>query len=413
MPVSINGTTGLITAGASSSGGGGVASNTALGGNALVANTSGTNNTALGNEALQANTTASNNTAVGYQAAYSSTTVQEITAVGYQALKASTAARTAAFGFIALTANTTGTRNSSFGPYSMATNTTGAFNSAFGDVALYSNTTGNNNTAIGLSALESNTTGSNNTAVGLEALKRNTTGSNNTAVGYNACFGNTTGFFNVGMGSSDGFYGAALQTNTTGAYNVAIGNGSLGSLNGSNLHTCVGFQAGAIITNGTGCTLIGYNTQPSVVSGDYQLVVATGGGATNGKGNSTGFINPNGGGVFQGNNSSTWSQVSDRRLKKNIVDNNTGLDLITAIKVRNFEYRLPEEVDKELSPNDAIKRTGIQLGVIAQEIAEVSSEFVKQETTGVLSVDSDNLTWYLINAVKELKAEIDQLKGAK
>ena len=78
--------------------------------------------------------------------------------------------------------------------------------------------------------------------------------------------------------------------------------------------------------------------------------------------------------------------------------------------MRNFEYRLPEEIT-ELEPTSAISRTGVQLGVIAQEIAQVSQEFVKTESTGVMSVDTDNLVWYLINAVKELKAEIDQLKG--
>ena len=50
----------------------------------------------------------------------------------------------------------------------------------------------------------------------------------------------------------------------------------------------------------------------------------------------TGFISPNGGGVYQGNNSTTWSTTSDQRLKKNIIDNNEGLALITAIQVRNF-----------------------------------------------------------------------------
>jgi hypothetical protein len=59
----------------------------------------------------------------------------------------------------------------------------------------------------------------------------------------------------------------------------------------------------------------------------------------------------------------------------------------------------------------AIKKEGVQLGVIAQELQAVLPECVKQESTGVLSVDTDNLTWYLINAVKQLKAEIDQLKG--
>jgi hypothetical protein len=36
---------------------------------------------------------------------------------------------------------------------------------------------------------------------------------------------------------------------------------------------------------------------------------------------------------------------------------------------------------------------------------------VKQESTGVLSVDSDNLTWHMINAIKQLKSELDSVKA--
>ena len=79
--------------------------------------------------------------------------------------------------------------------------------------------------------------------------------------------------------------------------------------------------------------------------------------------------------------------------------------------MRNFEYRLPEEVDAELKPQDAIQKTGVQLGVIAQELQLVLPECVKQESTGVMSVNSDNLTWYMINAIKQLKAEFDAYKA--
>jgi hypothetical protein len=132
-------------------------------------------------------------------------------------------------------------------------------------------------------------------------------------------------------------------------------------------------------------------------------------GAT-GKGSSTGFININGGGVYQGNNSAAWSITSDNRLKKNIVDNNNGLDVINQIQVRNFEYRLPEEIT-EVPQEQAIKKQGVQLGVIAQELKEILPECVKTESTGVMTVNADNLTWYLINAVKELTARVKQLEG--
>jgi hypothetical protein len=64
-----------------------------------------------------------------------------------------------------------------------------------------------------------------------------------------------------------------------------------------------------------------------------------------------------------------------------------------------------------LPKEQVIDKAGVQLGVIAQELQAVLPECVKEQSTGVLTVDTDSLTWYLINAVKELKAEIDQLKG--
>ena len=151
--------------------------------------------------------------------------------------------------------------------------------------------------------------------------------------------------------------------------------------------------------------MLGQYTRPSTASGSNQLVI---GYDKQGKGDGTGFImsGNTGGAIYQGNNSSTWSTTSDRRLKKNIVDNTTGLDAITQIQVRNFEYRTEDEIT-ELDPQNVIEKQGTQLGVIAQEIQEILPDMVKEETTGVLSVDPDNMTWYLVNAVKELKEQLD------
>jgi hypothetical protein len=143
------------------------------------------------------------------------------------------------------------------------------------------------------------------------------------------------------------------------------------------------------------------------------MVIGTRGGM--GKGNGTGFINPNGGGVFQGNNSSSWSTTSDRRLKKNIINNTEGLDVINQVRVVNFEYRLPEEIEEAELKNQALVNLdendeliglqGVKLGVIAQELQEICSECVRTESSGVLSVVDDSLFWHLINAVKELSAQ--------
>ena len=95
-------------------------------------------------------------------------------------------------------------------------------------------------------------------------------------------------------------------------------------------------------------------------AGDSNYILISGVSAVTAKGGSTGFINPNGGGVYQGNNSTLWSVTSDQRQKKNIVDNNVGLDKIAQIQVRNFEYRTENEVT-DLPKNQAIKKEGVQI----------------------------------------------------
>jgi hypothetical protein len=295
------------------------------------------------------------------------------TAVGASALAANTTgADNTALGLNALASNTTGINNTASGRFALTSNTTGTGNTASGYSSLATNIAGNYNTASGGLSLYSNT-GSNNTAIGYDALNNNTTASNNTAVGYQAGYAITTGTNNVCFGAGAGYGSPVGGTDlTTGQFNTLIG--------------AVAYTSGA---NDSSSIVIGFNTA--------------------GKGSSTGFINPNSGGVYQGNNSTLWSITSDQRLKKNIVDNNTGLDKITSIQVRNFEYRLPEEIT-EVSQDQAINKQGVQLGVIAQEFQKILPECVKTESTGVMTVDADNLTWYMINAIKELKAEIDSLK---
>ena len=110
-------------------------------------------------------------------------------------------------------------------------------------------------------------------------------------------------------------------------------------------------------------------------------------------------------------NNASWSTTSDQRLKKNIVDNTNGLEKIAGIRVRNFEYRLPEEVDPELKPTDAVIKSGVQLGVIAQELQQVCPDCVTEQSTGVLSVDTDEIFWHMVNAIKELSAQVTALQA--
>ena len=213
------------------------------------------------------------------------------------------------------------------------------------------------------------------------------TSSYNTAVGTYSLYSVTTGGWNSSLGHQ------SLQNVTTGSYNIGLG-----------------YRAGRFTcTDGDNNILIGEEANCSANGGATQIVIGTNGPV--GKGDSTGFIYPEGGGVYQGNNSSSWSTTSDRRIKKNIVDSTVGLAEINQIQVRNFEYRLPEEVDAELPSHAAVKKDGIQVGVIAQEVMDILPDIVKTETTGAYSVDSDNLTWHLVKAVQELTARIEELEG--
>jgi hypothetical protein len=64
-----------------------------------------------------------------------------------------------------------------------------------------------------------------------------------------------------------------------------------------------------------------------------------------------------------------------------------------------------------LPKHAAIDTQGVQVGVIAQEIETVLPDVVKEESTGAKSVNPENITWYLVNAVQELSAEVEELKA--
>jgi len=242
---------------------------------------------------------------------------------------------------------------------------------------------GSYTTALGYQALNSN--GNNyNVGIGYQALYTNNNGGYMAAVGYQALYSNSGNSGSVALGYQAG-YSAACDNS------IFIGNIAGYNTTGGNYNTYIGFRV-----RGSSAT----DTDNLVIAGGYN-----GGGAV-GKGSSTAFITGNGGNTYNGANTSSFATTSDQRLKKNIVDNTVGLANIIQLRVRNFEYRLPEEVDSSLKPTDAITKSGVQLGFIAQELAEVLPDCVKTESTGVMSVNIDNVTYHMVNAIKELNTLI-------
>jgi hypothetical protein len=140
-----------------------------------------------------------------------------------------------------------------------------------------------------------------------------------------------------------------------------------------------------------------------------EIVIGT---CLTGKGTNTTFIGGSSG-AFNQCNISTWNTTSDRRIKKEIVDNVTGLDVVESIRVRDFKYKTDEEMP--VDDNDTKLATGLPqnktvTGVIAQELQEVLPTAINQLENGVLTVNTDPILWALVNAVKELSAEVKELK---
>ena len=217
--------------------------------------------------------------------------------------------------------------------------------------------------------------------------------------------------------------------NSAGNHNNAFGHDCGDSVTTGTVNNLFGQYCGHDITTGSNNCLFGHDnsayvielstgshncvfgnySRPSATDAEYQYVF---GYNRTGNGDNT-FQAGGSNGAYNEANSSTWSTTSDRRIKKNIVDNNIGLDAIRQIRVRSFEYRTEDEItefpDLQDKGSVIVEKTGTQIGVIAQEIQEVLPDVVKVLSTGAYTVDPDNLTWYLVNAVQELSTKNDAL----
>jgi hypothetical protein len=181
---------------------GAVATNTAVGKDAISATATGTDNTALGYNTLKAITSGSGNTTVGSQAAL---------------------------------AMTTGTNNTVFGNSALSTVTSSQSNTAIGNDALklLGDSTNDRNTAVGTGSFANLTTGQYNVGLGMGSLLNAGSGSNNVAVGKYAGFRDTN---NNGVSSSNQsvFIGAETKPlNATSTNEIVIGYDARGLGNNS------------------------------------------------------------------------------------------------------------------------------------------------------------------------------------
>jgi hypothetical protein len=279
--------------------------------------------------------------------------------------------------------------------------------------------------AVGYNALANLTEGVKNVAVGAEALATVTTGQKNTGLGYLSLY-KTTNSDNTAVGYM------SLYNCVGGGKNVAVGAECLNDQVSGVEATAIGYQAGNTYTANGGVFVGRQAGKNNATTQNTVLYIARN---ADSAGNNGCWIYGNDvGQCFNGDNSSSWNTTSDQRLKKDIVDNNVGLSVIDNVKVRNFKYKQYNKdaegvITTPKTSDDAIDltgfasgttagnvaigqgKTGTQIGVIAQELEAVCPDCIKTDDFGAKTVNTDELFWHMLNAIKELSAKNTALEA--
>ncbi len=402
-------------------GSGNIISNTAIGNNALHANTTGYNNVANGSYALYNNTTGFNNIAIGRYSLYNNTTGNDQVAIGDSALYSSDFSNiyfpNTAVGSKALFFNTQGYSNTAVGYEALYSNFTGADNTAMGSSALFSNNYGELNTAIGQTTLYYNTSGNANTALGDAALDHNTTANNNVAIGEASLFLNTTGYSNTAVGVQ------SLASNVTGFSNTAIGDSAAFDDVNAVVNTEIGTWAGYGVANGSANTFVGYYSGP--VTAGLSNCTALGNIAIPTASNQVRVGNDN---ITSIGGKVGWTTFSDGRFKKNIKENVPGLEFINQLKpitytlditgIKQFKGEDKKEAANNQKTDNALEEKTIHTGFVAQDV-ETTAKKMNYDFDGVDAAKNDKDLYGLrysefvvplVKAVQELSKQNDSLQ---
>jgi len=294
-----------------------------------------------------------------------------------------------------------GTRNSFLGENAGANITTGDSNVGIGFGALENNTGGNENIAIGRAALDAGSPSS-SIAIGGNAAS-STVGSNNVCIGAGAA-SNMSAFSSenviIGRAAANGSVSGVTNSviigdiaciNNAPSDCVAIGAGTMASTSGQ-YNTAVGQSSGSSIGTGTNNTCLGHNADPSTTGVSNEITLGDAAVST-----------------LRCQTTSITS-LSDARDKKDVEDANIGLDFINDLRPVKFVWDTRDGAKKDIK----------EVGFIAQELDEVQQkhgvedhlQLVLKNNPDKLEASQGKLIPILVQAIKDLKKEIDELKKA-
>ena len=181
------------------------------------------------------------------------------------------------------------------------------------------------------------------------------------------------------------------------------------SLTSGTVNTAIGRSAGEQVTSGTNNTLLGRNAgragSPSgaITTQSNQICL--------GDDNVTDFFCKQ-----------STIQTSDVRDKTDVTDFKHGLSWIEKLRPITYRWDMRSKyVDGK--PDGSKKETRINLGFIAQEVLEIEKEhgfasdkdmmlLVNENDDGNYGMKYDRVVPILVNAIKELAAEVKALKAA-
>ena len=106
----------------------------------------------------------------------------------------------------------------------------------------------------------------------------------------------------------------------------------------------------------------------------------------------------------QMNATNGFYETSDARLK-NFQEDIKALEIISEIPTKYFTWK-KDEIVENMNPQ-------LHIGTSAQEVQKIYPDLVTANEDGILSVDYARLSVIALAAIKELKAEIDELKANK
>lgn len=261
------------------------------------------------------------------------------------------------------------------------------------------------NVRAGSGALAANTSGTQNTAVGESVLASTTTNAANTGFGYQALQS-----IAAGAGSNNVAIGALAYKGAGGSSNVYVGYQSGGSTGTSaNLaNSFVGNQTATSITSGTTNTGIGSNVLVNLTTGSNNFGIGYQAGT-----DAVRTISTTSNEGVLGNNNITGifakvaiTATSDVRDKTLIAPVPLGLSFIQSINPIGYRFRTSREDETPVG-----RRI---YGFSAQEILPLQGEASIVDATDPenLKLNANDLIAVLVNAVKELAAEVEALKAA-